>query len=109
MIKFTKEFVENQKKLVEKLPRHTKFEYIYVRGTELIAIGDVDPETNSANASPLLFVKHKEDAKPVRDCILNYYDALEEIEILQKKVSDLEAALVYTVGEWKKDVEVHNE
>ena len=83
MKEFTSEWIAKQKKLVEKLPRHSKYEYIDIRNKELIAVGDIDPETNSSNASSLLFTEYEEDTKAVRDCILYYYEALDKIERLQ--------------------------
>ena len=90
MKEFTSEWITEQKKLVEKLPRFSKYEYIDIRGKELICVGNIDLETNSSNASPLLFVEYEDDAKAVRDCILNYFEALDHIEHLQKRVDELE-------------------
>ena len=93
MKEFTSEWITEQKKLVEKLPRFSKYEYIDIRGKELICVGNIDLETNSSNASPLLFVEYEDDAKAVRDCILNYFEALDHIEHLQKRVEELEGLL----------------
>ena len=91
MIEFSPEWIEEQKELVSKLPRYSKDEYIDINGKQLIAVGDIDPEVNSANVAPLLSLEYEEDVVPVKECILNYYEALDHIEHLQKRIAELES------------------
>jgi len=80
---FTSEFISKQKELLKYSLMPSKGHWVEIKGRMLIACGDYDPETNSSNCAPYLTVEIEEDAETVKNCVLYYSEALDEIELLR--------------------------
>ena len=90
MTEFTSEFIAKQKNLLKFPMMPSKGHWIEIDGHTLIGCGEYDAETNSSNCAPYLTVEIEEDAEIVKNCVLYYGEALDEIEKLQQRVQKLE-------------------
>ena len=91
MTNFTKEWIEEQKRIADRLPKHEMGECLFIRDTsELIRCTDFDPETNSGIGGLYLTTQFEEDIRSIKSCIENYPNTLEEIERLQLRIAELE-------------------
>jgi len=98
MTEFTKEWIEEQKQIADRLPKHERDECLFIRGGEFTRCSQFEPEINSCMAGLYLTVEFEEDVQSIKSCIENYPNTLEEIERLQFRIAELEKQL-----NWRKE------
>ena len=94
MTQFTSEFITQQKKLLQFPLMPSKGHWVEIDGRMLVGCGEYDAETNSSNCAPYLTVEIENDAETVKNCVLYYREALDEIERQRDLISAYENDLV---------------